>query len=70
MQFNVLRVFMSVGRHFIEFHLISYIFSPMGDFYMQMINELYFDSQNIAWHMELKYNNALKPRFVGTLVVV
>ena len=42
----------------------------MDDFYMQMINELYFDSQNIAWHMELKYNNALKHRFVGTLVEV
>ena len=47
MQLNVLRVFLSAGRHFIQFHLISYISSPMDDFYMQMINKLYFDSQNI-----------------------
>ena len=40
MQLKVLRVLMSVGRHFIQFHLISYISSPMDDFYMQMINEL------------------------------
>ena len=50
-QLKVLRVLMSVGRHFIQFQLISYISSPMDDFYMQMINELilllYFDSQNI-----------------------
>ena len=47
MQLNVLRVFVYVGRLFIQFHLISYISSPMDDCYMQMINELYFDSQNI-----------------------
>ena len=54
MLLNVLRVFMSVGRHFIQFHLISYISSPMDDFYMQMIIK-----RIIFWFTEHSIENLL-----------